>query len=349
MQSKNRQNMNDKSKQEMSGYQSYLIQDNLKYFKPHKTSVTVTFAEELRKTLQEPKKSISPKFFYDENGSKLFDEICSLPEYYPYNSETEILQTLEKKLLPYLSNEFHLVELGSGSSVKTRLLIDILFKSQTHLQYFPIDISEILDQSAKNLCMDYENLTVTGVVDTFENGLDFIEHYDDKPNLITFLGSSFGNFNENEGMKFLQKINNLMKSDDLFLIGLDLKKDQQVLHNAYNDSQNITAKFNLNVLKRINDELGADFDLENFKHHAIYDEEKGRVEMYLRSLSDQSIKIPKSDLSVTLSKDELIHTENSHKFSISQIDSLLKECNFEKLEIWFDSKNYYSLVLAKKL
>ena len=349
MQSKNRQNMNDKLKQEMSGYQSYLIQDNLKYFKPHKTSVAVTFAEELRKTLQEPKKSISPKFFYDENGSKIFDEICSLPEYYPYNSETEILQTLEKKLLPYLSNEFHLVELGSGSSVKTRLLIDILFKSQSHLQYFPIDISEILDQSAKNLCMDYENLTVTGVVDTFENGLDFIEHYDDKPNLITFLGSSFGNFNQNEGMKFLQKINNLMKSDDLFLIGLDLKKDQQVLHNAYNDSQNITAKFNLNVLKRINDELGADFDLENFEHHAIYDEEKGRVEMYLRSLSDQSIKIPKSDLSVTLSKDELIHTENSHKFSISQIDSLLKECNFEKLEIWFDSKNYYSLVLAKKL
>jgi len=241
------------------------------------------------------------------------------------------------------------VELGSGSSVKTRLLIDILFKSQPYLQYFPIDISEILDQSAKNLCMDYENLTITGVVDTFENGLDFIEHYDDKSNLITFLGSSFGNFNENEGMKFLQKINKLMKSDDLFLIGLDLKKDQQVLHNAYNDSQKITAKFNLNVLKRINDELGADFDLENFEHHAIYDEEKGRVEMYLRSLSDQSITIPKSDLSVNLSKNELIHTENSHKFSISQIDSLLKESNFEKLEIWVDSKKYYSLILAKKL
>ena len=140
-----------------------------------------------------------------------------------------------------------------------------------------------------------------------------------------------------------------MKSDDLFLIGLDLKKDQQVLHNAYNDSQKITAKFNLNVLKRINDELGADFDLENFEHHAIYDEEKGRVEMYLRSLSDQSITIPKSDLSVNLSKNELIHTENSHKFSISQIDSLLKESNFEKLEIWVDSKKYYSLILAKKL
>jgi len=349
MQNKNRKNMNNKAKQELLGYQSISVQENLTYFKPNKASTTVTFAEEICKSLQEPKKSISPKFFYDENGSKIFDEICSLPEYYPYNSETEILQTLEKKLLPYLSNEFHLVELGSGSSVKTRLLIDILFKSQKHLQYFPIDISEILDQSAKNLCADYPNLTVTGVVDTFENGLDFIEHYDDKPNLITFLGSSFGNFNHNEGMKFLQKINNLMKSDDLFLIGLDLKKDQNVLHSAYNDSQKTTAKFNLNVLKRINDELGADFNLENFEHHAIYDEEKGRIEMYLRSLSEQSITIPKSDLSVTFSKNELIHTENSHKFSIHQINSFLKESNFEKLEIWFDSKNYYSLVLAKKI
>ena len=141
-------------------------------------------------------------------------------------------------------------------------------------------------------------------------------------NLITFLGSSFGNFSRNEGMLFLQKINNLMKSDDLFLIGLDLKKDQQILHNAYNDSKKTTAKFNLNVLKRINDELDANFNIENFEHHAIYDEEKGRVEMYLRSLSEQYITIPKSELSITLSKDELIHTENSHKFSISQIESV---------------------------
>ena len=175
---------------------------------------------------------------------------------------------MKKNYFHIISNEFHLVELGSGSSVKTRLLIDILLKSQNNLQYFPIDISEILDQSSKNLCMDYPNLTITGVVDTFENGLNFIERYDDKPNLITFLGSSFGNFGQNEGILFLQKINNLMKSDDLFLIGLDLKKDQQVLHNAYNDSQKITAKFNLNVLKRINDELGANFNIENFEHHA---------------------------------------------------------------------------------
>ncbi len=140
-----------------------------------------------------------------------------------------------------------------------------------------------------------------------------------------------------------------MKSSDLFLIGLDLKKDHEILHNAYNDSQNITAKFNLNVLKRINTELGANFNLDKFNHHAIYNEEKGRIEMYLRSLSDQSVVIPKSDLSINLSKDELIHTENSHKFSLNQIESLLQDTNLEKLEMWFDSRNYFVLVLAKKL
>ena len=349
MQNKNCQNMTTESKQELLGYQSHSIQKNLKYFKPTKNSTTATFAEEIRNTLQHSKKSISPKFFYDESGSKLFDEICLLPEYYPYNAETEILDKIEQKLLPYLSEEFHLVELGSGSSVKTRLLIDVLLKSQKYLQYFPIDISEILDQSAKNLCKDYPNLSVTGVVDTFENGLDFIENYDNKPNLITFLGSSFGNFDKSNGITFLKKISSLMKSSDLFLIGLDLKKDQKILHNAYNDAQNTTAKFNLNVLKRINAELGANFDIKKFEHHAIYNEEKGRIEMYLRSLSEQSVSIPKSELSINLLKDELIHTENSHKFSLDQIESILKDTNLEKLEMWFDSRNYFALVLAKKL
>ena len=139
-----------------------------------------------------------------------------------------------------------------------------------------------------------------------------------------------------------------MKYDDLFLIGLDLKKDRNILHNAYNDSKNTTAKFNLNILKRINDELGGNFNMENFEHHAVYNEEKGRIEMYLRSLSEQFVSIKKSDLSISLSKDELIHTEHSHKFSLIQIDSLLRDSNFEKLEMWFDSKNYFTLVLAKK-
>ena len=349
MQIKNRTHMNKYSKQELSGYHCNVIKKNLTYFKPTKNSTTTTFADEIKKSLSNSQKSISPKFFYDENGSKIYDEICSLPEYYPYSSETEILETLEAKLSPYLSDEFHLVELGSGSSIKTRLLIDIFLKSQTNLQYFPIDISEILDKSAKSLCNDYPNLTITGIVDTFENGLDFIEQYDDNPSLITFLGSSYGNFDQDDGLNFLRKINKLMKSDDLFLMGLDLKKNPKIIHNAYNDAQNITAKFNLNVLKRINDELGGNLILHNFEHHAIYNDKKGRVEMYLRSLSNQIIRIPQANFSFSLFENELIHTENSHKFSIPQIKSIFKDSNFEILEMWFDSKNYFSLILARKI
>ena len=349
MQTKNRTYMNKRHRQELLDYHCNVIEKNLTYFKPTKSSTTSTFADEIKESLSKSEKFISPKFFYNETGSKIYDEICSLPEYYPYSSETEILKKLEPKLLPYISDEFHLVELGSGSSIKTRLLIDILFKSQTTLQYFPIDISDILDTSTKNLCNDYPNLTITGVVDTFENGLDFIEQYDDNPNLITFLGSSFGNFNQNEGLEFLTKISKLMSSDDLFLIGLDLKKDLKVLHNAYNDSQNVTSKFNLNVLQRMNEELDANFMLNNFEHYAVYNDKKGRIEMYLRSLVNQSVKIPKADLSISLCKNELIHTENSHKFSIPQIESTLNKSGFKKLEIWFDSRKYFALILAKKL
>ena len=139
-----------------------------------------------------------------------------------------------------------------------------------------------------------------------------------------------------------------MKPNDLFLIGLDLKKNSQILHDAYNDSQNVTAKFNLNILQRINTELDGNFSLDDFEHHAIYDEQNGRIEMYLRSLCNQKVEIPKADISVSFSKDELIHTENSHKFSASQIESILKDSNLEKLEIWFDSRNYFALILAKK-
>ena len=168
---------------------------------------------------------------------------------------------------------------------------------------------------AKELCRYYKNLKITGIIDTYENGLDFIEHYDDKPNLITFLGSSFGNFNEQDGNDFLKKIHDLMKSSDYFLIGLDMKKNNDILFKAYNDTKDLTAKFNLNVLERINRELGADFITSQFAHKAYYNESKGRIEMYLRSLSDQTVTIPKADISIQLAEDELIHTENSHKFT----------------------------------
>jgi dimethylhistidine N-methyltransferase len=340
--------MSTKSVQKPMGYQRITIQENLEYFKSNNIKNQKTFAEEIALSLKCEPRSISPKYFYDNLGSKLFGKICKLPEYYPYNCESLILKKISKKLTPHLTSNVRLVELGSGSSTKTRLLIDALLKNQEHVEYFPIDISDVLIESAMNLCDDYKTLKVTGIIDTYENGLDFIEHYDDKPNLITFLGSSFGNFNEYDGVGFLKKIHDLMKSSDYFLIGLDMEKDSDVLFKAYNDTKDLTAKFNLNVLERINKELDADFKVSQFAHKAYYNESKRRIEMYLRSLSDQTVTIPKAGISIQLAENELIHTENSHKFTMSQIDSMFEEVGLDIVQIWFDTKKYFGLILAKK-
>ena len=340
--------MSAKSIQQPIGYQRIIIQENLEYFKSNNIKNQKTFAEEIALSLKHEPKAISPKYFYDNLGSELFDRICKLPEYYPYSCESSILKKIAENLTPHLTSDIRLVELGSGSSTKTRLLINALLKNQEHVEYFPIDISDVLIESAKKLCNDYKTLQVTGIIDTYENGLDFIKHYDNKPNLITFLGSSFGNFNEEDGNNFLKKVHDLMKSTDYFLIGLDMEKDSDILFKAYNDTKGLTAKFNLNVLKRINNELDADFRISKFAHKAYYNESKGRIEMYLRSLSNQTVNITKAGISIQLSENELIHTENSHKFTISQIDSMFDKVGLDIVQIWFDTRKYFGLILAKK-
>ncbi len=298
--------------------------------------------------LNQKQKFIHPKFFYDDTGSKLFEKICSLPEYYLTRTEIKILKKLKSALPRYLERQFRLVELGSGSSTKTRLLLDLLSDIQDELEYMPIDISNILRESSLNLQKEYENLRITGIIDAYEPGLEFIKEYDTKPNLIAFLGSSFGNFSPEDGFAFLQKINNTMKASDLFLIGLDLEKEKNILENAYDDSQRITAKFNLNILQRINQELDGDFNLENFSHVAFYNEDEKRIEMHLRSVKKQSVQIPKADLSLILEKDELIHTENSYKYSITKIHKLLHTAGFNIMKIWQDENNHYAVILASK-
>ena len=329
-------------------YKKYVIDNNLQYFKPHSTKIEQTFADEITSGLNRDSKYINPKFFYDKKGSDLFEQICGLPEYYPTRTEIEILKNLKSDLSKYLDASFRLVELGSGSSIKTRLILDIFAENQNKIEYFPIDISEILTESSELLQKDYADLHITGIIDTYEGGLEFIEKYDDKKNLIIFLGSSFGNFIPNEGKTFLQKINSTMKKEDLFLIGLDLVKGVQILENAYNDSQGITSKFNLNVLSRINDELDADFVLNNFEHFAKYNEQDQRVEMYLKSLVNQSVIISKANLSLTLKQGELIHTEHSHKYKISQIKELMDKTGFKIMQNWLDAKEHYALILLSK-
>ena len=330
------------------GYTKHVLGECLSYFKPSSKKTQKTFAQELSYSFNQKQKSINPKFFYDEKGSYLFKKICTLPEYYISRTEVALLRQLEEKLPNHLNGNFRLVELGSGSSTKTRTRIDILEKSQKHLEYFPIDISDILRDSCKELHNDYKNLCITGIIDDYEPALELVKNYDDKNNLIVFLGSSFGNYDPKAGLRFLQKINSLMKNNDLFLLGLDLTKDETVLEKAYNDSQGITAQFNLNVLSRINSELDANFDINKFVHHAVYNKNQNRIEMYLRSLEKQIVNIPKADLVLEIKKDELIHTENSFKFTISQIKEMSALSNFQIQDIWCDKKRYFGLVLLSK-
>jgi len=329
-------------------YKQYVVDSKLRYFKPHATKIEKSFAEEISFSLSQDSKFINPKFFYDSKGSSLFESICLLPEYYPTRTELGILKNLESDLLPYLDEETKLVELGSGASVKTRVIIDIFTKLQSKTDYFPIDISEILTESSEQLLKDYETLHITGIIDTYEGGLEFLKNYDKKKNLIIFLGSSFGNFTPNDGKIFLKNIFSMMKPGDLFLIGLDLVKDKHILESAYDDSADITAQFNLNVLSRINNELDGDFDLSKFSHYSIYNENDQRIEMNLKSLVSQFVIISKSNLLLNLEKNELIHTEYSHKYNVNQIKQILCDAGFEIKKMWLDEKKYFSLTLVSK-
>ena len=340
--------MSTKTLQKSLRYRHFEINSRLQYFNPESAKSHKTFAEEISRSLNQQEKSISPKFFYDIKGSELFDDICDLPEYYLTRTETNLLKTIKNELEKFVTDDMRLVELGSGSAVKTRLLLDVLTNIQNKTEYFPIDISDILQESSLKLLGGYDNLSITGVIDTYEGGLEFVEKYDNKPNLIAFLGSSYGNFTPEFGFAFLQKISSIMKNNDLFFIGLDLVKDKVVLENAYDDSKGITANFNLNVLSRINDELNANFDLSQFAHHSLYNEKEQRIEMYLRSLEDQKVEIKKANLQLDIKKDELIHTEYSHKYSISQIENIMHKAGFEVEKIWQDTNKPYALFLASK-
>ena len=330
-------------------YKRYVVDSHLEYFKPHASRIEKTFAEEISFGLDRDSKFISPKFFYDQKGSALFERICDLPEYYPTRTEIKILKDMQAELSGYIDGSFRLVELGSGTSVKTRILFDVFAGMQQKIEYFPIDISDILAESSEQLLLDYDTLHITGIVDTYDGGLEFLKGYGTKKNLIVFLGSSFGNFSRTDGAAFLERINSTMKPGDLFLIGLDLVKNTKILESAYNDSQGITAKFNLNVLSRINDELDADFNLENFSHHSVYNKDEQRIEMYLKSLVNQSVIISKSNVSVNFKKGELVHTEHSHKYTLEQIRSILKDAGFGVERIWSDDYAHFSLTLASKV
>lgn len=302
-----------------------------------------SFAEDVRAGLTARPKTLPPKYFYDALGSQLFEAICLLPEYYPTRAEAEIFHRHAAEIVSQLPAPVGVVELGSGSSVKTRLLIEAILSRQPELHYQPMDISaSILAHSAEKLLGDYDRLRIAGHVGDYTQGLDSIVRREGESLLALFLGSNIGNYTPEESRSLLESIRAALRTGDGLLLGADLKKSEEVLIAAYDDALGVTAAFNLNMLARINRELSANFDLRNFRHRAAFNHEAGRIEMHLVSRAAQTVSVGVLDLQITVQPGETIHTENSYKYDLPQLAALAEATGFQPAKIWFDGERRFS-------
>lgn len=309
-----------------------------------------TFGEDVRQGLTSTPKVLQPKYFYDELGSLLFGAICGLPEYYLTRAEAEILHSRAGEIAASLGGPARLVELGSGDARKTRLLIDALLARQGRLDYLPIDISRsALEHSSEELLSTYPNLRVMACVADYGEGLRALSQSDPalgngrfRNTLALFLGSTIGNLGPEDRVALLKDVRGMLRPGDALLLGTDLKKPESVLIPAYDDPLGVTAAFNLNVLARVNRELGGEFDLRSFRHRARYDAELGRVEMHLESLRDQTVPIRGINLEARFAAGETIHTESSYKFDPDQIAALAAEAGMELRWTWFDRARQFA-------
>jgi len=304
------------------------------------------FASDVKTGLSALPKRLSCRFLYDHRGSALFEKICELPEYYITRTERRILAGCADEITAMFPEWISLVELGSGSSAKTRVLIDAFLRRHDALRYAPVDISStILEESSLALLKDYPRLRVHAVAAEYEDGLDRLKTMNDRAKLILWLGSNVGNFSRAEAALFLRRVRSSMQPKDRFLIGMDLRKDRGVLERAYDDASGVTAAFNLNLLVRVNRELGGHFNLDAFRHRATYSEEEGGVKIYLDSLQDQTVPVDRLGMKVPFKAGESIHTENSYKYSLEEIDVLSRRAGFRIERQWQDEDRYFSVTL----
>ncbi len=297
-------------------------------------------------------KSIAAKYFYDDLGSELFERICELPEYYPTRTERTILQMYASEIAT-ITGSCELVELGSGSAIKTRILLDTYQSLKYPLRYIPIDISAgILETSAFDLLNDYPSLEVHGLVGTYELALQRLNSF--KPHhlstrMLIFLGSTLGNLNPQECDRFFEQITGALQAGDYFLLGIDLHKSKTLLEPAYNDAQGITAEFNLNMLRHLNYRFDGNFDLAKFKHQAIYNDYQHQIEMYLQSQVAQTVNLRSLDLSIHLEAGEKILTEISRKFDLSHLKQDLNSKGLKPIKTWTDSQQWFGMILCQQI
>ena len=308
------------------------------------------FASDVRAGLTREAKALPPKYFYDELGSRLFEAICWLPEYYLTRAESDILQTNAVEIVSSVEGPVRLLELGSGSAEKTRYLIEALLAKQPQLHYLPVDISDSsLELASQRLLRLYPRLRITAFAADYFTALKALATHvpsdSDRRTVAVFLGSNIGNFGRDESREFLHAVRRLLRPEDALLLGADLKKSPDVLIPAYDDALGVTAAFNLNLLARINRELDGNFDVKKFQHSAIYNDELGRIEIHLVSREPQIVRIRAIDLEAAFDKGETIRTENSYKFDPDQLSLLARDTGFSLAKTWFDSAHLFSFNL----
>jgi L-histidine N-alpha-methyltransferase len=304
------------------------------------------FADAVAEGLAAEPYSLPCRFFYDAVGSQLFEEICELPEYYLTRAEHEILAHHADEIATRCPTPLSLAELGSGSATKTRLLIEAFLRLQGELRYVPVDISQsMLDQSAVSLLADYHGLEITAIASEYRQGLRQLGKDTRLPKLIAWLGSNIGNFSRADAHHFVSGIRDAMSGDDRLLLGIDLRKDARALERAYDDARGVTARFDLNLLARINRELGGAFDLADFRHRARVVDDGGRVEIGIVCQRDCEVRIAALDQSFRFARGDFIHTEDSVKYSEREIAELADSAGLRVDARWLDSAGQFCVAL----
>lgn len=307
------------------------------------TALQTPFAEDVFKGLTAKAKSLPSKYFYDDNGSRIFMDIMAMPEYYPTGCELEILSQQSAAILSKFKTEtnFNIIELGCGDGIKTKHLLKAALEIQPNFTYIPIDISqEAIDALEKNIVAALPDLSINPYTGDYFEVLDEIDS--DTPHLFLFLGGNIGNYNPDDAQVLLKKINRYMKKGDALLIGMDLVKNPRVVQKAYDDPAGITKAFNMNLLKRINSELDADINLDQFDFYSHYNPDNGEVNSYLVSLKKQHFHSTTLNTTFHFEKDELIWTELSKKYTLNEIEALANATGFKVLKNFMDCRHYFT-------
>jgi dimethylhistidine N-methyltransferase len=310
---------------------------------PH-DQATEQFAADVVAGLSADPKQLLPKYFYDEAGSQLFEEITRLPEYYLTRTELTILKDNAAAIAALIPREAALVELGAGSATKAKILLEA---APQITAYVPVDISaDFLGNEAAKLERDIPRVAVYPVATDFTKPFELPSTVRGRPCVGFFPGSTIGNFEPHEATDLLKQAGRILGQDALLIVGADLAKDQQLLHAAYNDAAGVTAKFNLNLLVRINRELGADFNLSAFEHHACYNRERGRIEVYLASRKRQKVHV--AGKTFEFRAGETIHTENSYKFTTKSFGALARGAGWGPVALYTDADQYFAVHVLKQ-